>query len=660
MRRFLCVAVVFGGVSMGCGGGDKTPASTTPAVAAVVAPDTQTTPDPHSYSRPDQVRVRHIGLDWTVDFDQRQLAGSATLWIERADPEAPLWLDTRDLAIDRVEVASVPELAADASADAPMLAEVEATWSPARFGLAERDEILGQALSVELPPDATLVRVHYTTVPGATGLQWLAPPQTAEGTDPFLYSQSQAIHARSWIPCQDSPGVRVTYDARVTVPQTEGADDRVALMSASAVEGWEGEPGQFRYAMPQAVPAYLIALAVGRLSFASLGPRSGVWAEPSVVEAAAHEFAEIEKMMTVTESLYGPYRWDRYDVLVLPPAFPFGGMENPRLTFATPTILAGDRSLTSLIAHELAHSWSGNLVTNATWNDLWLNEGFTVYIERRIVEALHGRGQAEMEAMLGRQDLAEELEGLAAPADSRLRVDLHGRDPDEGLSDVAYEKGALFLRELEEAYGRAAFDPFIRRWFDDHAFTSVDSAMFEAFVAEQLVAGTQPVAGGQPARAKAWIHGEGVPGGAPEPKSDAFARVDTARAKFVEGKVPAKKLATTDWNAHQWLHFLRGMPNSVGPDKMAELDAAFDLTRSGNYEIVAQWLELGIGRGYEPIEPRLAEFLATVGRRKFLMPLYEALVAADRRADAVKIYEAARDGYHPITQSSLDKLLLEG
>ncbi|MEM9455591.1 MAG: M1 family metallopeptidase [Myxococcota bacterium] len=609
--------------------------------------------DPHSYARPDLVVVRHMGLHWTVSFEEQRLAGSAVLWVERHDPEAPLRLDSRDLEIDTIETSTLGEN----GRDGPMrLADgSDRAWAEASWSRGARDPILGEALEISLPPGADLVRVRYRTVPQATGLQWLLPEQTADGTDPFLYSQSQAIHARSWIPCQDSPGVRVTYDAVVRVPPSEASADRVALMSAQRRDP-AGPPGETRFDMPQPVPAYLMALAVGRVEFEPLGDRSGVWAEPSMRARAAAEFADTERMMAAAESLYGPYRWERYDVLVLPPAFPFGGMENPRLTFVTPTILAGDRSLVSLVAHELAHSWSGNLVTNATWEDLWLNEGFTVYIERRIVEALYGVARAEMEAVLGRQDLAEALADLPEPGDARLHVDLRGRDPDEGLSDVAYEKGALFLRELEHAYGRDVFDPFLRRWFDQHAFTSVDSQRFEAFLQAELVQRVQPRAGGPAARPQAWIYERGIPKGAPQPRSDAFVRVDERLRALGQG-IGLRPSDTEGWTPHQWLHLLRGLPAGLPADALVQLDQTFSLTDSGNYEILAQWLEVGVLRGYAPVDARLERFLRTVGRRKFLMPLYRALLQAGRREDAVRIYGQARAGYHPITQHSLDLLL---
>ncbi len=602
--------------------------------------------------------MRHMGLSWTVDFEQRRLTGSAILWVERHDPAATLRLDSRDLHIERVETGAWGQDHAP-----QVLAEHRGDWAATTWAQGVTDPIMGEPLEVALPPGADLVRIHYKTVPEATGLQWLSPEQTADRTDPFLYSQSQAIHARSWIPCQDSPGVRVTYDAIVRIPMDAESEDRVALMSARALARADLPGGEHRFTMTQPVPAYLIALAVGRLEFEAMGDRTGVWAEPSVRARAVAEFSDTERMMAVAETLYGPYRWERYDVLVLPPAFPFGGMENPRLTFVTPTILAGDRSLVSLVAHELAHSWSGNLVTNATWEDLWLNEGFTVYIERRIVEALFGEGRAQMEAVLGRQDLAEEIAALTEPGDSRLHIELSGRDPDEGMSDVAYEKGALFLRELELSYGREVFDPFLRRWFDEHAFGSVDSSTFERFLADELVAVASPRASGRVARPAAWIHEPGVPEGAPVPRSDAFVPVDAVLDELgqlsADDPIGLSPERTREWTPHHWLHLLRGLPTTLPPSALAELDRAFGLTASTNYEILAQWLEVGVLRGYGAVDERLEAFLTTVGRRKFLLPLYRSLLTAGRRADAVRIYGRARAGYHPITQHSLDLLLEE-
>ena len=599
--------------------------------------------DVHSHARPQEVRVDQMGLRLAVSFDERVLDGSVVLAISRASLDAPLRLDTRALEVASVEVAArAPESALGDLLD-------ERTWTSTTWTLDVADPILGRALVVELPPDPAvdLVRVHYRTSPEASGLQWLEPRQTADGTHPFLYSQSQAIHGRSWIPCQDTPGVRASYVAEIEV-----AAPSTALMAAERIES-DAASGRTRFQIDEPIPCYLVALAAGRLEFESLGPRTGVWAEPSMLQRAAHELVDVETMLETTEQLFGPYRWGRYDILVLPPAFPFGGMENPKLTFATPTILAGDRSLVALVAHELAHSWSGNLVTNATWSDLWLNEGFTVYIERRIVEAIFGRERAEMEAVLGLAGLVEELEAVDE-ADASLHVDLTGRDPDEGLNGVPYEKGALFLRMLEETYGRERFDPFLRKWFDDHAFSSVTTAEFERFLAAELLASPPP--SGPAPQVATWIHGPGIPEGAPRPSLAGFARVDAAVQAFVGGG-PAATLPANDWTAHEWLRFLRGLPPELSAARLGELDEAFGLTGTGNYEVLARWLETAVRHDYRASDARLEAFLLEVGRRKFLLPLYRVLLEHDRGDEARRIYAKARAGYHPISQGSLDELL---
>jgi leukotriene-A4 hydrolase len=597
--------------------------------------------DLHSYGNPDQVRVRAIDLDLRVDFDRKVLDGEAVLTVEREAAgrgRARLVLDTRDLTVRSVAAGSGSEMA-----EAP-------------FTLGKADPILGAPLSVELPEGASRVRVSYTTAPGASALQWVAPAGTAGGKKPFLFTQSQAIHARSWVPCQDSPGVRVTYAATIRVP--EGL---VAVMAADRKEEGqaEGDEGRrtrsYRFEMPQPIPSYLIALAVGDLEFKSLGRRTGVWAEPAVVGKAAYEFADTEAMVEVAEKRFGPYRWGRYDILVLPPSFPFGGMENPKLTFATPTVLAGDRSLVALVAHELAHSWSGNLVTNATWRDFWLNEGFTTYIERRIVEDLYGPDRAAMERALGLADLRDELSKLG-PGDEVLHVDLKGRDPDEGMTRIPYEKGALFLTLLEQTFGRERFDPFLKGYFDRFAFKSITTADFEDYLRTHLFQ-TKP---GQadPIDLHLWLHGAGLPPDAPRPRAERFDEVDRQARRWLDGAVATKDLPAKEWSTFEWLRFLQDLPHGLGAKRMVELDEAFGLTRRGNTEIAAQWLQMAIRNGYRPADARLEEFLTTIGRRKFLVPLYTELAKTpEGKARARAIYAKARPSYHPIAVESIDKLL---
>jgi leukotriene-A4 hydrolase len=594
--------------------------------------------DIHSYALPAEVRVTHVALELTPDFTSRVITGRARLTLERAADANRVVLDVDGLTIHGV---------------------TDGAGAALEFRLGARDSVLGAPLIIALPPSVTDVVIDYATAPDAAALQWLEPSQTHGGRLPFLFTQGQAILTRTWVPTQDSPGVRQTYEAVVHVP----ADMR-AVMSAELLtpDGEAGAAGtrSFRFRMDEPIPPYLIALAVGDLEFREIGPRSGVWAEPGVVADAAQEFAEVESMIDAAERLYGPYRWGRYDILVLPPSFPFGGMENPRLTFATPTILAGDRSLVSLIAHELAHSWSGNLVTNATWNDFWLNEGFTTYIEGRLMEELRGRDYADMLRQLGRQDLEAtigELGGASAP-DTRLQLDLAGRNPDDGMTDVAYEKGAAFLSTVESVVGRERLDAFLRDYFDRYAFQPMTSERFLQHLNEELFAGDEAAAAR--VRAQEWIFEPGLPDNVPAVAAVAFDSVDAQVAAFSAGAAPSS-LRTASWSTHEWLRFLRALPDTMSQAQLRSLDRAFDLTRTGNSELLFAWLRIAIRNRYEPALPALDRFLTTQGRRKFVAPLYQDLMNVTwGPPHARELYRRARPGYHAITRSTVDAIVGAG
>jgi aminopeptidase N len=583
------------------------------------------------------MQVRHVELALDVDFAARRLSGTVDLDVERQDATAiRLVLDTRDLVVREA-----------------WLVEPSGALTPTRFALGPTLRTLGEPLTLIVTPGPVgsrlRVRISYQTRPGASGLQWLEPAQTAGKTDPFLFTQSQAIHARSWIPLQDTPALRVTYTARIHAPPGLRAVMSADNTPAMPADGW------FTFRMPQAIPSYLIALAVGRLEYRELGPRTAIYAEPPRVDAAAREFADTEAMLEACERLFGPYRWERYDMLVLPPAFPYGGMENPRLTFLTPTIIAGDRSLVALIAHELAHSWSGNLVTNATWRDFWLNEGFTVFLERRIVEALYGERRRAMEDVLGLQSLRRDLAALP-PRDQILAIDLRGRDPDDGFSEVPYEKGRLFLGWLEARVGREALERFLRGYFDAFAFRSVTTEQFIDYLERELLA-ARPGAVSR-VELDAWVHAPGLPDFAVLPQSEAFAPIDAARAAFVAGRLAAADLPAQSWTPFEWLHFLDNLPARLNLDQLAALDARFGLTAAGNAEIAHSWLRVAIRAGYEPARPRLVEYLTTVGRRKLIKPLYEELMRTPQGARlAREIYAQARSGYHPIVTATLDPIV---
>jgi leukotriene-A4 hydrolase len=585
--------------------------------------------DEHTLSNADSVQVKHLHLDIEVNMDKRQISGSALWTINNNHKQKELVLDTYDLTIDSVKVDGTM---VEHRLDGPIT-------------------YLGNALHIPILNNSKFVAVYYKTGSTARALQWLSPAQTHDKKKPFLYTQSESIYARSWIPCPDGPGMRFTYTARVKVPV-----GLMALMSAQNSD-LVNDTGVYNFKMPQPIPAYLMALAVGDLAFKGIDDRTGVYAEKGMIDKARWEFENVGRMVGTAEQLYGPYRWGRYDVLVLPPGFPIGGMENPRLTFSTPTIIAGDRSLVSLIAHELAHSWSGNLVTNATWNDFWLNEGFTNYFERRIMEQMMGENYSDMLWELGYQDLVNTVTHLGPKSrDTWLKLDLKGKDPDDGLNDIPYEKGCHFLKLIEKTAGRDKFDKFLVKYFDNYAFKTVTTETFLNYMDTVLIKNDTTLR--KNLNIDEWVYGPGIPANCPRARQELFGKVDVDREKFING-MPPEQMSFVRWSAQEWLHFLRGMPAGLLPSQMRLLDDAFNFTNTGNSELADMWFILAIRTNYYQAYPAMERFLSTVGRRKFLEPLYsEMMLAPGGEEMAKRIYARYKQNYHPLAQESLDEIVL--
>jgi aminopeptidase N len=608
---------------------DERPAPVAPVLTTAEARDI------HSFARPEIARVTHVALDLVADFAARRMSGTARLDISAQPGAQEILLDSKGL-----EIASV----------------ADAGGRPLQWSLGEGNEIMGRPLSVRIGAARRIV-IAYRSAPDAAALQWLTPEQTVGGRHPYLFSQGQAILNRSWIPTQDSPGIRQTWEARIVAPEPL----KVVMSGENLDPDGEAVPGgrAFRFRMDRPVAPYLIAIAAGDLAFRSLGPRTGVWTEPAMLDRAASELQDTERMMAAAEALYGEYRWGRYDMLVLPPSFPFGGMENPRLTFLTPTLLAGDRSLVGTVAHELAHSWSGNLVTNASWADFWLNEGFTTYFENRIMEALYGPERARQEAALSWDDLQRELDevGRTSPA-TALHLDLTGQDPDAGMNSIAYDKGAAMLRTIEQAVGRARFDAYLRSWFDRHAFQPATSEMFLSDLRRNLLRGD--VALEQRLMLDEWVYRPGLPANAARPDPAAFAEVDAAVRAF-GGSGTAAAIPYAGWNTAERIRFLNALPRHLAGARLDELDRSFGLSQSGNSEVLFAWLKLAIANRYEPAVPAAERFLTSMGRRKFVSPLFEALVGEGDwgRPIARRIYARARPGYHSVTRGTVDAMMRE-
>jgi aminopeptidase N len=614
-------------------------ASQPTAEASSIAP-ILTTPDArdvHSYARPLEARVHHVALDLGVDFAAKRIGGTATLDIDRRPEAKEIILDDKGLEIESI---------------------ADGSGRPLDWKVGATDKNLGSPLAIALRPDTKRIAIRYKSAPDAGALLWLTPEQTAGKKHPYVFSQGEAIENRSWIPTQDSPGIRQSWEAKISVdkPLT------VVMSAPRAAEPVDaGNRRTFSFRMDHSVAPYMIAIAAGDLAFRPLGPRTGVWTEPAMLDAAAAELSDTETMVSAAEKLYGPYQWGRYDLLVLPPSFPLGGMENPTLTFLTPTFIAGDKSLVSLVAHELAHSWSGNLATNATWSDFWLNEGMTTYAQSRIVEELYGPRVAAQQISLGVDDLNKAIAENGGPTgpDTRLHIDARGRSPDDVSSNIAYEKGAAFLRTIEATVGRDRFDAYLKGWFERHMFQPVTSAIFLADLRQHLVKGDKALE--QKLMLDQWVYQPGIPANMVKPDPKAFAEVDQAVAAFAGGSAP-DTAAWTRWNTDERLRFLNKLPRRLPTARLDSLNGAFGLNGTRNMEVRFAWLDLAVANRYDPALPSLEEFLLSNGRGKFVKPLIKALAADSSwgRPIAVRIYAKSRALYHPLVTRDLDILKLGG
>ena len=611
--------------------------------------------DDHSYANLEQINTTHLHLDLEVDFAAQTIYGVARHQMKNNGADTAIF-DVKGLLIQKITLGEKGK-------------EKETDFT---IGPMDKDSLFGQALLVNVDDKTTKVNIYYQTTAASAALDWLDTALTSSKTKPFLYTQGQAILTRTWIPIQDAPSNRLTYSADVKVPP-----NLLALMSAKNPKALNAS-GRYHFEMKKAIPSYLIALAVGDIGFKDLGSDCGVYAEKELLEACAKEFEDLPQMMQVAAQLYGPYQWGRYDVLVLPYSFPFGGMENPMLTFANPTLLTGDKSLVSVLAHELAHSWSGNLVTNESWSDLWLNEGTTVYFEQRIMEALRGKEIADVLAQVEFGELENTLKELKAAKvydDSKLHLNLSNRDPDIAMSDIAYVKGAFFFRSLEQSVGRRKLDAFLKNYFQKHAFQTISSAQFVAYLKTHLLQQTTVQF-----NYNDWIYKPGLPSNCARISSPRLAKMTTYIERVNRGENPfetkykikwvrkngkrkkvKQKISVSyhDFLVQEWQLFIRGIHKDTPPSRLKELEQQFHFSKSGNSEILCDWFVLAAQSKYVyEIESDIQSFLTKIGRRKYVLPIYETLAKSPAGLKlAQRIFHGAKENYHSVTRGSVWKVL---
>jgi len=571
--------------------------------------------------------TEHLALNLDVDFEAEELRGFAILSMRRLDPDATeIVLDTRDLAIASAAVLTT------------------AGSEPAEYRFGEPHKTLGTPLFVTLPPGTNeqfdLV-LEYKTSPESTALQWLPPELTAGGKHPMVFSQSQAVHARSWVPLQDTPALRITYEATVRTPES-----LLAVMSANN-DPLTPRTGEYHFDMPQPIPSYLLAIAVGNFYFAPLGKETGIYTEPELLDASVYEFADTQAMLELAEEKFGPYDWGRYDLLVLPPSFPFGGMENPRLSFITPSLLAGDRSLVSVIAHELAHSWSGNLVTNATWRDGWLNEGMTSYLESRLMEVIYNVKRVDEERVLMYRELLLDLETVPETMQA-LAPRLDDTTSEDFQGGIHYSKGQLFLEFLENAFGRETFDAFLESYFQEFAFGTITTERFLDYLEVNLL--SQEGAPVSREQVEQWTYNPGLPDNAIIPESENLNIAADLAKSWSDGETALVEISVADWSPQATIHFINSLSAELSHEKLAELDAGWNLSDTQNAEIGRAWfIQVATRRhlgAYEPLEAHLNRY----GRGRLIAPVYRALAENGEDLElAREMFERARDAYHPIT-----------
>ncbi len=581
--------------------------------------------DPHSYTDSEQGKIAHIQFWIDVDFSAKVLKIKATYRLEKP-VSGSFFLDTRDLNITRV-----------------YKDDQEIPWE-----IDQHDSIVGDRLHLKDLDGLSEFTIEMTTSPGASALQWVTPKQTAGGEHPFLYSQCQSIHARSIFPCQDSPSVRFTYEATVEVQRP-----LVAVMAAEHIETEHLEKtSQYRYRMPQPIPSYLFGIAVGNLAFEELGPRTGVYSEPEIIESAVWEFAENEQTLIEAEKLFGPYLWDRYDVLILPPSFPYGGMENPRLTFLTPSCILGDRSRANLVSHELAHAWTGNLVTNATWEDFWLNEGWTTYAESRITEVIEGDEYSQLYASIRRNGMLKVMERFGMDSDKTcLKYSQRGIDPDEVFSVIPYEKGASFILQLEKSVGREVFDAFIKKYIATFSFQSLTTEGFISFLERELPEAIKNV------DIDEWLYAPGYPESAPALSSSLFDEVKARIDAYESGTLPDSH-QIADWVPDQIRLFLLMLPERIPVEDCRQLESIFNLKDSHNYFMINRFYQIAVQSGYQDVLPGIERMVGSDGRMVTLAMIFRTMVNEEwTRDEARPMFERHRDKHHPTTVAVIEGIL---
>ncbi|KAL8951086.1 MAG: hypothetical protein Q9222_002926 [Ikaeria aurantiellina] len=587
--------------------------------------------DPNTLSNYNDFRTTNTVANFEIDFERKRLKGNVILQLDSINDieTKDIILDTSHLHIDDVS------LKGETLSEWQLLPRSEPYGSPLKISI---DKAVEKGKSIELD-------IKVQTTEKCTALQWLTPAQTSNKKHPYMFSQCQAIHARSLFPCQDTPDVKSTFEFNIRSPLpviASGLPTGVVSDSQTSDDKDAAAPKTPLYTFTQSlpIPSYLFALASGDIATALIGPRSTVATGPDELQASQWELSSsTETFIRTAESLIYPYAWTTYNVLILPPSFPYGGMENPVYTFATPTIISGDRQNVDVIAHELSHSWSGNLVSNASWEHFWLNEGWTTYLERRIQMGVHGGGEAyrDFSSIIGWKALEDSVEQFGTKDEeyTKLVIDLQGKDPDDAFSSVPYEKGFHFLYYLEKLVGMSKWDKFIPHYFTKYRGKSLDSYEFKSTLLEYFEKDNQVSKKlTEEVDWDAWFYKPGLP---PKPEFDtsmvdvcyALAEKwksfhDSPEGTTMDSFEPSSK-DIEGWAANQIVVFLeriQSLDTPLSKSAVHTMGETYGFIKSMNVEIVSRYLAVGLVAKSEEVMEPTAVLLGRVGRMKFVRPLY--------------------------------------
>ncbi|RKF54402.1 Leukotriene A-4 hydrolase-like protein [Erysiphe neolycopersici] len=601
--------------------------------------------DPNTFSNYNQWETKHTDVNLTIDFEEHRLTGTVSLSIEsltESESEEVI-LDTSYLDIKSINI--------------------EGSKSTEWY-VKDRTEPFGSPLFIKIPGGASRgskisVDISLSTTEKCTAIQWLTPSQTSNKKFPYMFSQCQAIHNRSIFPCQDTPDVKSTYKFRIRSPLPVVASG-LFTGASNFRQKQDKKPGSLLYSFDQLIPipSYLFAIASGDIATASIGPRSFVSTGPEELSSAKWELEkDTENFIEIAENIIFSYPWTQYNVLVLPPSFPYGGMENPIFTFATPTIISGDRGNVDVIAHELSHSWSGNLVSNASWEHFWLNEGWTTYLERRIIAAVHGEPHRDFSAIIGWKALEDSIALFGSDHEfTKLVVDLKGRDPDDAFSSIPYEKGFHLLYYLEKLLGKSTFDQFIPYYFKEWSYKSLDSYDFKSTLLDFFKSNSEAQSKLESVDWITWFHKPGLP---PKPQFDTSLadKCYSLANQWQSEKYTPDISDILGWSANQVVVFLEQVqlfskPLSVSQSRT--MGQVYSLIESQNVEITSRYFAIGLSARDPSVYQATADLLGNVGRMKFVRPLYRKLVQVNHQL-ALETFEKNKDFYHPICRAQVQK-----